>query len=909
MSHDSPTPLRIQLLGDFALSLDDSPTRSLEKPRQQSLLAYLAFHQGKPQKRTHLAFTFWPDSEEKQALTNLRNLLHGLRQSLPAVDAFLQIDKQSITLLKSPDCSVDTIELEDSLRATDTDSICQNLETTEQLYRGELLPKFYDEWIEAERSALRSKLNETIAQRVKTLRESEKLDEAIRYSKIRIQRDSLSESSHYTLIELLYLSGDKAAALLAYHSYEKRLEADLDISPGEEIRDLHQQILSSQSVSDETKTTTTTPAAPTDEAVVIHDTRLAHWVVWTSGLAAILIAVFYFGFRNPDTPLPLEKSIAILPFENRSHLEEDRYFTDGFHDDLITRISHIPEVKTISRTSVMSYRGKKMDLKKIARELGVATLIEGGVQRSGDQIRINIQLIDATTGFHIWTRNYTRQVSAQNIFALQKEITDSIAQELSPQLAPTKPNQSESIPTKNLAALEEYFRGKSHWSEASSAGYEQASLHLNNAIELDPHFTEAHAILANVYLNQVHYTGLPVQAQLAKAKPHIARALELDNQLSEAYVALGFYHNLAFDLPASAEAYQRAITLNPNNSNAYQLYGTLKLYHMIDAEAALKLAQKGAELDPKNLDEQMTLAEVLITLRKIDQAKQILEPLIEQDPKNVKALRMMGMLYDVGLYRFDEAIRYYREAFALDPANSSLSSSIADAYFDLGDTDAYLEWSERDLIIAPSSNRSTFLRGLAHEFRGETEQAIANYSALKKSDEYYDWSVYKLAAASVKAGRPQDGLDRYILSYPWISDPNLAIDRKNFIQAVDVSFLLYATGQTERATKLAKRLKAFAPNTSRWGKTGNQAYDIPLYIVLGDIDGANAALREFIDGGGALSHLATDPLTHEMHDDPEFKRLIGIINARLEAQKSNLREMEANGELAPIPDLINNRLL
>ncbi|EDY83393.1 Bacterial transcriptional activator domain family [Verrucomicrobiia bacterium DG1235] len=867
-----------------------------------------------PQERSHLAFTFWPDSEEKQALTNLRNLLHGLRQSLPDIEPFIIADKSSITLAQTDACLVDHTELKTSLQAAalalsegDAQAAVSHLQKAVNTYQGPLFPKSLDEWIHPERESLQLKMDTAFAQLIQILRESGNLKNAITYSKIRIQHESLSEASCHNHIALLAEAGDRAAALLAYQAYEKRLQTELGITPGPELAALHQTLLQSSAQAPTSDSATPPRSAPLDSSRP--PSRSRRPLLWLAAFAAsVAVLIAYYATQTPDTPPP-KRSLAILPFENRSELEKDRFFADGIHDDLITRVSHIPEVKIISRTSVMSYRDSDKDLKKIARELGVTNIIEGGVQRSGNQIRINIQLVDAATGFHLWAKNYTREISAQNIFALQAEVTEAVARELSPQLSAKTLNPSDTIPTENLASLEAYFRGKSSIALLTNASFEQGIDHFKRAIELDPNFAQAHAELANTYLNRIHFQGLPVGEQVAKAQPHIDQALQLNKQLSEAHVALGFLSFCQIKTAKAIQAFQRAIELNPNNAFAYQQLALAQMYQVGDPEPALVLARKAAELDPYSLNDSTLVPDILITLRRTDEAKAILEALLEKNPSDVTALTSMGRLYDVGLYRFDQAIRYYRQAFALEPDNLNLCSYIADAYFDLGDTDAYLEWSKRYLSMAPNSNRANFLRGLAHEFRGEIELATASYSALKQSDEYFDWSAYKLAAISVDRGRPQEAFDRYLKTYPWVASPDCPITKKNFIQVNEFAFLLHASGQKERAQALARRLKESVPQMNRWGATGYHAYELPIYIVLGDIPAATASLQEFIEGGGALSHVATDPFTREIHNDPEFKRLISIMNARLAAQKANLRKMEATGQLAPMPDSTADLLL
>jgi TolB-like protein len=168
------------------------------------------------------------------------------------------------------------------------------------------------------------------------------------------------------------------------------------------------------------------------------------------------------------------KSIAVLPFENRSDQKEDQYFTDGIHDDLLTHISRIRDIKTISRTSVMAYRDTTKNMKQIGEELGVATILEGGVQRAGKQVRINVQLIDAATDAHLWAEIYTRELTAENIFAIQSEISEAITGALKAVLSPEEQQQFKKLPTQNMAALEAYFRGRSSYLLSTSEGFSEA---------------------------------------------------------------------------------------------------------------------------------------------------------------------------------------------------------------------------------------------------------------------------------------------------------------------------------------------------------------------------------------------------------------------------------------------------
>ena len=155
-----------------------------------------------------------------------------------------------------------------------------------------------------------------------------------------------------------------------------------------------------------------------------------------------------------------DRSIAVLPFENRSNREEDQFFTDGIHDDLLTTIAKIGSMKVISRTSVMEYRDTIKKIPQIAQELGVANILEGGIQRSGNHVRINVQLIDAATDDHLWAEIYDRELTAENLFAVQSEITRIIADALQAELSTDEQRRIDARPTDNLQAYEAYMRGR-----------------------------------------------------------------------------------------------------------------------------------------------------------------------------------------------------------------------------------------------------------------------------------------------------------------------------------------------------------------------------------------------------------------------------------------------------------------
>ena len=207
-------------------------------------------------------------------------------------------------------------------------------------------------------------------------------------------------------------------------------------------------------------------------------------------------------------------SIAVLPFENRSQLKDDAYFVDGVHDDILTQLSKISSLRVISRTSVERFRKSELSIKQIAEQLGVASVLEGGVQRAGETVRINVQLINARDDAHLWADSYDRKLTAANIFEIQSEIANAIAGALKTSLNPAEQSRLEAIPTQSLQAWQQYQRGKQRLATRNSASLVEAEGHFRKAVALDPAFALAWVGLADALALQTLYAGRPFDAAI-----------------------------------------------------------------------------------------------------------------------------------------------------------------------------------------------------------------------------------------------------------------------------------------------------------------------------------------------------------------------------------------------------------
>ena len=352
-------------------------------------------------------------------------------------------------------------------------------------------------------------------------------------------------------------------------------------------------------------------------------------VVIIAALALAVVLLLGDRFRTPSTAVvAIEqraalartpgKSIAVLPFSNLSTDASTDSFVSGLHDDLLTQLSKVNDLKVISRTSVLGYAGTTRNIKDIANELGVATVMEGGIQRAGDRVRINVQLIDSETDEHIWAETYDRVLTTDNVFDMQSEITRHIATALQAALTPAEEAGLASRPTDSLAAYEAYLQSKlllqqqvDGLVDLSDEAIEAGTL----AVELDPNFTEAWAHLAHAYLAQFWYLSRdPSDANSARAAIDRARALQPES--TEVGLMLGLYHYwVNFDYSSALTEVDRVLALETGNAQAWATKGWIlrRAGRWTEALDALKHA---AVLDPNSTE---LLVEVGDTLRVLDQ--------------------------------------------------------------------------------------------------------------------------------------------------------------------------------------------------------------------------------------------------------------------------------------------------
>jgi TolB-like protein/Flp pilus assembly protein TadD len=410
--------------------------------------------------------------------------------------------------------------------------------------------------------------------------------------------------------------------------------------------------------------------------------RLLTWrnAILGGGAAGLVwsgIAVGYLLFGRDAAPAGVTekagsamRSVAVLPFASRSTVAEDTFFVQGIHDDILSQLAKVKALTVISRTSVMQYAGTKKSIREIASELGVATVLEGGVQRAGSRVRINAQLIDAKTDAHLWAETYDKALTTENIFAIQSEIALAIARALEARLTPAEQARVGSRPTKSLEAYDLFNEARYLEGGGTIEMQSRAIDVYREATRLDPEFAAAYAGFAKANLGRTNMMEASKNEAVAAAKPAVERALALDPNLADAHIARGMLLELEFDFDAAEQAYQRGIELNPGGAEPHSVLGRMYLLRSRIDEASREL-QRAAELDPLNLTVRIRLAYIELFARRFGPAVAQARRALQLDPQSSIGHYYLG--YALSLpEKHEDASAAANRARQLEPENLTL---------------------------------------------------------------------------------------------------------------------------------------------------------------------------------------------------------------------------------------------
>src|SRR5438094_1007332 len=339
----------------------------------------------------------------------------------------------------------------------------------------------------------------------------------------------------------------------------------------------------------------------------------------------------------------IDKSIAVLPFENLSDEKENAYFADGIQDDILTNLSKIGDLKVISRTSVMSYRGKAPNVRKIGKALGVSTVLEGSVRRSGNRVRINVQLINADTDEHLWAEDYDRDLT--DVFAIQSDLAQKIAHELQAKLSPTEKAQIERKPTENSEAYLAFVQAHDLCTRPDKLRptVEKAEQLFEQATRLDPDFARAFAGLAWVH-DWMYHSYDPTPARKEKARAAADTAIRLQPDLPEAHLGLGFYYYYCErNYEKALDEFAIAKRSLPNAADVYMAIASIERRQGKWAESTANF-EKAASLSPKDAFVLVNLGDNYRANKNFEAADEIFDRAIEAAPSSLIARGEKGKL-------------------------------------------------------------------------------------------------------------------------------------------------------------------------------------------------------------------------------------------------------------------------
>jgi TolB-like protein/Tfp pilus assembly protein PilF len=581
-------------------------------------------------------------------------------------------------------------------------------------------------------------------------------------------------------------------------------------------------------------------AAPTTGAVGSH---LRRNVITLVAAGVIISAAAGFFLLPRVSAHKIDKSIAVLPFENLSDDKENSYFADGIQDDVLTHLSKIGDLKVISRTSVMPYRGKTSNVREIGKALGVATILEGSVRRVGNRVRVNVQLINADTDEHLWAEDYDRDLT--DVFAIQTDLAQQIVRELQAKLSPIEKAQIERRPTENgeaylafVEAHELFYRPDGMF----RANVEKAEQLFERATTLDPNFAGAFAGLARVH-DWAYYDFDPTPARKEKARAAAETAIRLQPDLPEGHLALGFYHYYCErDYQGALHEFAIAKLSLPNSAEVYMAIGAIERRQGKWRESTANL-ERAASLSPKDAWVLQNLANNYYATRNFEAADKILDRAIEAAPKSFGARAEKANL----------AVAWKGDLSVMEKELTQVPPGV--------DPDGLVTFAQMQLLLL----QRKFPDALAL-----IKQSPQDVFHDDKPREFFEGAIHifskdkEKALAAFKRARP-------------IAEKALREGPTNASRHVVLGMILAGLGEKDTAIAEGRRAVELLPESS-------DALDGPkitvalaqIYAWTGESDQALQLIDRSLStpNGVTLPFLRLDPMWDPLRDDPRFQALI-----------------------------------
>ncbi len=437
-------------------------------------------------------------------------------------------------------------------------------------------------------------------------------------------------------------------------------------------------------------------------------------------IGAVGLFAYYLRGRNPDVAID---SIAVLPFENKSNAADTEYLSDGLAESLIYRLSQLPNLKVSPTSSVMRFKGKEMDVRTIASELGVSAVMTGRIAERGDNLTISVELVDVRNNKLLWGEQYDRKMS--DLLATQREIASTIAQKLQVKLSGTDDKGITKRYTNDNEAYQLYLKGRFYWNKRTGEGIKKAIELLTAATEKDPNFALAYAALADCYVISSNYTGARPADTMPQAKAYAKKSIEIDGTLAEPHAALAMVTwYFEWDKDGAEREFKKAIELNPNYPTAHHWYSRF-LRGVGRPDEAFSEIKRAAELDPLSLIFLNNIAEIYLDRGDLNASFNTCQRMIELDPNFWSAHSVLGIIL-VKQSRFTEATAEGQKAVEFSNRSSASLALLGYVYARSGRRD------EAQSVITELDKK------FAEKTADARDLAIV-YAGLNDKDKAFEW--------------------------------------------------------------------------------------------------------------------------------------------------------------------------
>ena len=651
--------------------------------------------------RDKLLAYLWPESDSERARNLLKVSSYVLRSELG--EGALLSEGEDLRLNDTVVRS-DAAELDAAVGRGD-------FERAIAVYKGPFLDGFFlsdapqfEQWAARERERLAARYARALEALAEQAEASGNASAAAEWWKMRAAQDPYDSRVALRLMRSLEASGNPAAALQHASVHRRLLEQEFGMGTASEIAKYAEQlrrkppVAANASPAREPQPEVADPGPPSE--IVKQPARAEgggrakilskHGVF---GLTAIVLVAGGLWTIGPGLSQPPDRSIAVLPFVNMSAERDDESFNDGLTEEIITGLSAVPELRVISRTSAMHYKGTQRSIPEIARELGVAHILEGSVRRSAGRVRISAQLIDARADEHLWAESYESDLG--DVFRVQEQIARQVVRALEVELGERGKAALVRQGTRDPEAYRLYQRARYLWNTRTKEGHQRAIEYYQRAIERDSTYADAYAGLSDTYLTawQLNVSDLPEAEAYARAKRAAERALALDDKSADAHVAFAASLQAERNWRGTEREHRRAIELNPNHATAHTWYSLL-LAGLGRPREALAESRRAYELDPFAIVPSSNYGWQCYLARDFDCAIEQYRRTVEIGPTFGRTYARLGLAY-AQKNMLDEAIGALQKAIEFHPERSDFLADLAYVQARRGETAAARQTLER----------------------------------------------------------------------------------------------------------------------------------------------------------------------------------------------------------------------